>query len=297
MEPIMFICGVIFLAVIFMMSCIITVKPKSGVLIHQFGGAVIREISNPGVYVKLPYPINTVGKRVSLSTESVTEKVKVKTRDEVFMTVEVNILCSPKKNALEKALYNLENPVETIKQITSEKVKSICVDMDVVDIYSKKEDISSPTQVELTEFMQKHGWIITRVIVQDPIQSKEVEEASNRVYAARRALEASEVEKKVIYNESVGAAEADAASLKFRTEASIKSRKLIADDFIEMTTRMASEGMSEDKIQKAIGMIEMIERKDMLTTVAKHGSLVVADMAGSDVSSLINAGLSDRMSK
>lgn len=283
-----------FILFVFLTSCIIIVKPKTGVLVHQFGGAVIREISSPGIYFKLPAPIHTTGRKIPLSLDSVTEKVKVKTSDEVFMTLEVNILCVPRKNALEKAMYNLDNPAETIKQLTSEKVKSICVEMNVKDIYSKKDDISEPTKQELSDFMLKNGWNVVRVVVQDPVQSKEVEEASNRVYAAKRALEASEVEKKVIFNESVGAAEADAESLTHRTRASIESRRLVAESYVEIVQELKNKGIEEKDIPTAINMIEMIERKDMLTTVAKHGSLVVADVASPNSSDFVNAGLIHR---
>lgn len=283
-----FLCMVVF----FMFtSCAVIVKPKKGKLVHQFGGRVVRELSSPGLYFKFPAPIQTTSKTIDLSLQSVTVKVKVKTKDEVFMTLETNIMCTPKRSSLERALFNLNDPFETISQVASEKIKSICVEMTVKEIYASKDAIAEPTKEELSQFLSKNGWIIQRVIVQDPIQSKEIEESSNRVYAARRALEASEVEKKVIFNESVGAAEADAESLSHRTKASIDSRKLVAESYVEIIKILNDNQIPKEHHDMAIKMIEMVERKDMLTSVAKHGSLVVADVNSSDSSNLVNAGL------
>lgn len=57
--------------VLILLSCIIILKPKEGVLISFFGGKIIREITTNGIYFKLPFPINICSSKVDLSVRPI----------------------------------------------------------------------------------------------------------------------------------------------------------------------------------------------------------------------------------
>ncbi|AKO77656.1 hypothetical protein EN12_21260 [Vibrio cholerae] len=205
-------------------SMIVIVKPKQGVLINFFGGRIVREISEPGIYFKLPAPIHGVADKVSFDIFQITEDCSVKTADEVVLGMTVNASVRVMKNKMQEACYDLDNPQSLIKSDLRQMTCAECDSLETKEIYSSKGKMTENLIDKLNKNYNQYGYEITDVKIDDPKLPTEVRDASNRVVAAKRTLEAAIIEKEAKFELKMADARADAGALEERTKAAVKSR-------------------------------------------------------------------------
>lgn len=258
------------------------VGPREARMVQRFGGEVIDECQDAGFYFKMPFPISTVTRTYSLSQETVTEKVRIKTKDGVFLDLKVSAFYVINGDKIQKAAFNLSDPESQMKQIMAESVKIHAPKKDVQELYNDKDEISKEVKKSMHEFFDKHGFRIAKVVIEDPIQDKAIEEASNRVYAAKQDNAAALIEKQAIYNRKVGAAEADAKSLILRTEAAGGARVEYAKRLSEAYNafKAGSPDVSVELLQQSIEGIDL--RDAIVTASGKEGNVILVAMGARD---------------
>ncbi|WP_176440639.1 SPFH domain-containing protein [Vibrio sp. V17_P4S1T151] len=268
--------GAIAVAVfVLLASMIVIVKPKQGVLINFFGGRIVREISEPGIYFKLPAPIHGVANNVSFDIFQITEDCTVKTADEVILGMSVNASVRVMKNKMQEACYDLDDPESLIKSDLRQMTCSECDSLETKEIYSSKGDMTKKLIDKLNKNYNQYGYEITDVKIDDPKLPTEVRDASNRVVSAKRTLEAAKIEKDAKYELKMADARADAGALEERTRAAVKSRESYAQVCVENLNKFKNSTTDASEINMLMMSMEAMDTRDSVTTAARYGNLVL----------------------
>lgn len=268
--------GAIGVAVLALLSTmIVIVKPKQGVLINFFGGRIVREISEPGIYFKLPAPIHGVADNVSFDIFQIKEDCSVKTADEVVLGMTVNASVRVMKNKMQEACYDLDDPESLIKSDLRQMTCSECDSLETKEIYSSKGAMTKNLIDKLNKNYNQYGYEITDVKIDDPKLPPEVRDASNRVVAAKRTLEAAKIEKDAKFELKMADARADAGALEERTKAAVKSRESYAQVCVDNLKKFKESTTDASEINMLMMSMEAMDARDSVTTAARYGNLVL----------------------
>lgn len=253
------------------------VTPKTGRLIQRFGGDVTAEATEPGLHFKLPFPISIVSKGYELSQQTVKETIRIKTSDEVFLDLKITAFYERDADNLEKSVFNLSNYRDQMKQIMAQAAKERAPSMTVSELYTDKLSIQDEAIKMMADFFKPHGFKIIKIVVEDPVLDTAVEEASNKVYSAKRDLEAAKIEKQSILERELGEAEAASESLKLRTAAAGLSRKLYAKELAEaINTFTSTSGHQAEMLMQSLEGIDL--RDAIVTSSNKKGNMTIVAM-------------------
>lgn len=263
------------IAFVWLTSCIYVVTPRSGRIIQFFGGKISHVQTTSGIYLKLPTPFHTVTKSYSLSQESFDTTVRIKSSDEVFLDLKLACFYQVNQHKLQEAVFDLEDPLRLMMEIISQPAKEICPTMTVQEIYTEKDKIQEKVLTEMTAYFSKHGFDILRIVVGDPQLDQATQDASNKVYAASRDLEAAKKERLALYEREMGAATAAAESLKTRMLAAGEARVIYAGQFANALNNFIQE-CPKGTLELLQQSFEGLDKRDMIITASgKEGNLTI----------------------
>lgn len=267
------------------------VSPKKGRLVQRFGGAVVSEETSAGFYFKAPFPFNTVSSSFEMSQQICTEQIRIKSSDEVFLSLKITAFYQRSVSNLEASVFNLDDPEAQMKQIIAESAKEVAPAMAVKDLYADKYTLQIAILKATQDFFKAHGFNIKKIVVEDPVLDKNTEEASNRVYAATRDLEAAKIEKAATYQREVGSAEAAAESLKLRTKAAGQARGEYAREYAAaiQTFRTDAPGVPLEFLQQSLEGIDL--RDAIISSADKKGNMTIVAMGSQQHAELSNLPL------
>lgn len=288
------------LLVWFLATGIIVVKQKTAVVIELFGK--FYTIKEAGLRLKFPSPIALVAGRINLKIQEINDKVGVKTRDNAFLTFPVAVQFKVAPDKVKEAFYELENPVEQITSYVLNLVRSKAASMTMDEVYTNKDDINEEVELTLKDQMNKFGYEIVRILVDEPQPSKEVADSFNRVVAAQREQEAAKAEAAALRIKLVGEAEANAESLKLQAQAYVHQRNTLAEGISDAMQQLRDglQGVSDKEILQYFADIDY---RDAIRDASKNpGTLIItppnhpnANDLSSQIALLgaINKGLKD----
>jgi regulator of protease activity HflC (stomatin/prohibitin superfamily) len=273
------------------------VSPKKGRLIQRFGGAVVSEETSAGFYFKAPFPFNTVSSSFEMSQQICTEQIRIKSSDEVFLSLKITAFYQRSVSNLEASVFNLDDHESQMRQIIAESAKEVAPEMSVKDLYADKDKLQIAILKSTQDFFKAHGFNIKKIVVEDPVLDKKTEEASNRVYAATRDLEAAKIEKAATYQREVGSAEAAAQSLKLRTKAAGQARGEYAKEYAAaiQTFRTEAPGVPIEFLQQSLEGIDL--RDAIISSADKKGNMTIVAMGSQQHAELTNLPLVTAIAK
>lgn len=272
--------GGVFLLVItvsLLKSCFFIVRPKEGCFVTFFGGSIQRVITEQGLYLKLPWPIQQRTQTYDLSMLKFCNSTRVKSSNGVFFDLEVAAFIRRNPDALEASVFNVDNINGLIAALISESVKTSVTAMSVSDVYSDRDSLQNSIRTALEEIV-KNGWIIDRIVVDDPELDKATQDASNRVYIAEREKEAAVSESATIFEHATGEARANAESLRLRTEAIGTSKTLTATSTAEAINAFSDtlDPEVDIPVELFVAHLEKINWSDALIQASSNeGSVIV----------------------
>ncbi len=242
------------------------VKQKTATVVEFFGKFSF--IAKAGLNFKLPLPLMKISEPISLQLHQMKEEVSVKTKDNAFVTFPISVQYQVIESRIREAYYELASPVQQISSYVLNVVRSETALLSMDELYTKKEEIATAVKLELRAKMSRFGFEIVTVLVDEPMPSKEVRIAFNRVIAAERERESAVNEAEAIRILKVGEARAQAESLELIASAYVKQRQIYAQGAKEAMEELAA-ALPTLSAQEVLQYLADMDHRDMLREASK----------------------------
>jgi len=149
---------------------------------------------------------------VSLRLQQLLVKCDTKTKDNVFVSIDVAVQYQAMENKVYDAFYKLTEPHQQIKAYVFDVVRACVPKITLDEVFETKEEIALAVKQELEKDMEEYGYDIKQTLITDIIPDVNVKKAMNEINAAERRRVAAQDKAEAEKIRIVKAAEADAES-------------------------------------------------------------------------------------
>ena len=245
------------------------VRQQSVAIVERFGR--YQKIATSGIHMRLPFGIDKIAARIQLRLLQSEIVVETKTKDNVFVMMNVATQYRVNEQNVTDAYYKLMRPEAQIKSYIEDALRSSVPKLTLDELFEKKDEIALEVQHQVAEEMTTYGYIIVKTLITKVEPDAEVKQSMNEINAAQRkrvaAQELAEADKIKI----VTAAEAEAEKDRLHGVGIAQQRKAIVDGLAESIAELkeANVGMSEEQIMSILLTNQYL---DTLNTFADKGN-------------------------
>lgn len=259
-----------------MCCCFGTINTSDVGIIESFGK--YSRTSEAGCFCFLP-PIEYLAGKISLRLQQLNCNLESKTKDNVFVNVNVAVQYQVVKTLVYKAFYTLENHQQSMRAYIFDTVRSELTKLTLDHAFASKEEISLSIKQHLSDEMKKYGYEIITALVTDMVPDMSVRNAMNEINAAKRQKEAAyqraEGEKII----KVKAAEANSDSMYLAGVGVANQRKAIMGG-LKDSIKDFSEGVNDANIQEVMDLLVLNQYFDTLTDMATNPNIKIVFTEG-----------------
>ncbi|MGT2906947.1 SPFH domain-containing protein [Streptococcus dentiloxodontae] len=252
-----------------LLSTLYVVRQQSVAIIERFGR--YQKTSTSGIHVRLPFGIDKIAARIQLRLLQSEIVVETKTKDNVFVTLNVATQYRVNEQNVIDAYYKLMKPEAQIKSYIEDALRSSVPKLTLDELFEKKDEIALEVQHQVAEEMSTYGYIIVKTLITRVEPDAEVKQSMNEINAAQRkrvaAQELAEADKIKI----VTAAEAEAEKDRLHGVGIAQQRKAIVDGLAE-SLRELKEANSELHEDQIMSILLTNQYMDSLNKFAESGS-------------------------
>ena len=252
-----------------LISMLYVVRQQSVAIVERFGR--YQKIATSGIHMRLPFGIDKIAARIQLRLLQSEIVVETKTKDNVFVMMNVATQYRVNERNVTDAYYKLMRPEAQIKSYIEDALRSSVPKLTLDELFEKKDEIALEVQHQVAEEMTTYGYIIVKTLITKVEPDAEVKQSMNEINAAQRkrvaAQELAEADKIKI----VTAAEAEAEKDRLHGVGIAQQRKAIVDGLAESIAELkeANVGMSEEQIMSILLTNQYL---DTLNTFAAKGN-------------------------
>lgn len=252
-----------------LISMLYVVRQQSVAIVERFGR--YQKIATSGIHMRLPFGIDKIAARIQLRLLQSEIVVETKTKDNVFVLMNVATQYRVNEQNVTDAYYKLMRPEAQIKSYIEDALRSSVPKLTLDELFEKKDEIALEVQHQVAEEMTTYGYIIVKTLITKVEPDAEVKQSMNEINAAQRkrvaAQELAEADKIKI----VTAAEAEAEKDRLHGVGIAQQRKAIVDGLAESIAELkeANVGMSEEQIMSILLTNQYL---DTLNTFAAKGN-------------------------
>ena len=252
-----------------LISMLYVVRQQSVAIVERFGR--YQKIATSGIHMCLPFGIDKIAARIQLRLLQSEIVVETKTKDNVFVMMNVATQYRVNEQNVTDAYYKLMRPEAQIKSYIEDALRSSVPKLTLDELFEKKDEIALEVQHQVAEEMTTYGYIIVKTLITKVEPDAEVKQSMNEINAAQRkrvaAQELAEADKIKI----VTAAEAEAEKDRLHGVGIAQQRKAIVDGLAESIAELkeANVGMSEEQIMSILLTNQYL---DTLNTFAAKGN-------------------------
>lgn len=270
MQVVVFFLLIPFLIILgILLSMLYVVRQQSVAIVERFGR--YQKIATSGIHMRLPFGIDKIAARIQLRLLQSEIVVETKTKDNVFVMMNVATQYRVNEQNVTDAYYKLMRPEAQIKSYIEDALRSSVPKLTLDELFEKKDEIALEVQHQVAEEMTTYGYIIVKTLITKVEPDAEVKQSMNEINAAQRkrvaAQELAEADKIKI----VTAAEAEAEKDRLHGVGIAQQRKAIVDGLAESIAELkeANVGMSEEQIMSILLTNQYL---DTLNTFAAKGN-------------------------
>jgi len=183
---------------------------------------------------------------VSLRVESLNVRCETKTKDNVFVEIQVSVQFQIKPDRIVDAYYKLSDPVTQIKAYVYDVIRSEVPTKDLDDLFLVKEELANAIRRELQDSMDKYGFQIIATPVTDIDPDQMVKRAMNEINTNQRLKQAAADKGEAAKILSIKNAEALAEKIRIEAAADADAKAA------------AGEGLSRQRLAIIRGLQESI---------------------------------------
>jgi len=274
----------VFVAVLFFMASLFTVKQETAAIIERLGK--FHSVRHAGLHLKIPF-IDNITKRLTLKIQQLDVLIDTKTLDNVFIKMRVSVQYQVIRNQVSDAYYKLEDPHNQITSYVFDVVRAEVPKLKLDDVFVKKDDIAIAVKAEIQEAMQSYGYDIIKALVTDIDPDEQVKQAMNRINAAEREKTAAEYESEAERIRIVAVAKAEAESKKLQGQGIADQRREIAKGLEESVKMLNSVNINA---QEASALIVVTQHYDTLHSIGANNrsNLVLLPNSPMAANSMLN---------
>lgn len=270
-----FIVFVIFVLVIILSviaSTLYVVRQQSVAIIERFGKYQLT--AGSGIHVRMPFGIDKIAVRVQLRLLQSEIVVETKTKDNVFVTLNVATQYRVNEQNVTDAYYKLMKPEAQIKSYIEDALRSSVPKLTLDELFEKKDEIALEVQHQVAEEMSTYGYIIVKTLITKVEPDAEVKQSMNEINAAQRKRVAAQELANADKIKIVTAAEAEAEKDRLHGVGIAQQRKAIVDGLAESIQELkdANVGMTEEQIMSILLTNQYL---DTLNTFAVKGNQTI----------------------
>lgn len=266
--PIIFIIIIIFIIA----STLYVVRQQSVAIIERFGR--YQKTAGSGIHVRLPFGIDKIAARVQLRLLQSEIVVETKTKDNVFVTLNIATQYRVNEENVTDAYYKLMKPEAQIKSYIEDALRSSVPKLTLDELFEKKDEIALEVQHQVAEEMSTYGYIIVKTLITKVEPDAEVKQSMNEINAAQRKRVAAQELANADKIKIVTAAEAEAEKDRLHGVGIAQQRKAIVDGLAESIQELkdANVGMTEEQIMSILLTNQYL---DTLNTFATRGNQTI----------------------
>jgi len=261
------------IALIVAKSAIVIVPEKQSVSVLRLGQ--YNRTLKAGLRFKLPWPIESTDVVLSHQVNQLEAEIKAMTQDKAFVSIPVKVQHRVLAGREYQAAYELDDPEAQIKVYIENVIRTQATTMDLNAIFGNKDAFENAVEAELKEKFGGFGYEIVNVLVDQPQPSGEMAQAFERVLRSKREQEAATNEAAAIKIKRVGEAEAEAESLRIKSEMFVKVRKIIAEGNSEAMQEFLKHSDGSIAAKDVLAFFAGIDERDALRDASSKGAKVV----------------------
>jgi len=189
------------------LCCLVCVKTQEVGIVEDLGQ--FKRLIDPGLHCVL-YPIQQVAGTLSLRIQQLDVTCETKTKDNVFVRVEVAVQYRVITESAYDAFYRLSDPRGQIQSYVFDVIRSTVPRMELDEAFASKKEIADAALSQLETVMKDYGYEILNTLVTDLSPDARVKASMNEINASKRLKEAASHKAEADKVQQVKAAEADA---------------------------------------------------------------------------------------
>jgi regulator of protease activity HflC (stomatin/prohibitin superfamily) len=274
---IVLIAALVFLVITFFATVKI-VQEKSAKVVQRLGS--FSRILHPGIHFCVPF-VETVRGTVNLKVQQLDVHIETKTKDNVFVKMQVSVHVKVIKEKVREAFYELDDPYSQISSYIFDVVRAEVPKLELDDVFARKEDIANAVRVELSEHMFKYGYKIIQTLITDIDPDALVKESMNKINSAKRNKEALLEDAEGRKMAKIKDAEAEKESKRLQGEGVADQRLAIIKGFADSVEDFSNtlENVSPIEIMQ---FVLLTQHYDTIRDIGeKNSSLIVPYSPGS----------------
>lgn len=250
-------------------STLYVVRQQTVAIIERFGK--YQTTSTSGIHIRLPFGIDKIAARIQLRLLQSEIVVETKTKDNVFVTLNVATQYRVNEQNVTDAYYKLMRPEAQIKSYIEDALRSSVPKLTLDELFEKKDEIALEVQHQVAEEMSTYGYIIVKTLITKVEPDAEVKQSMNEINAAQRKRVAAQELANAGKIKIVTAAEAEAEKDRLHGVGIAQQRKAIVDGLAESIQELkdANVGMTEEQIMSILLTNQYL---DTLNTFAAKGN-------------------------
>lgn len=233
-------------------TMIYTVRQQSVAVIERLGK--FHTLAKAGLHVKAPFGIDRRVATLALRMLQSEMEVETKTKDNVFVTMNVAVQYQVNDGNIKDAYYKLMKPVNQIQAYIEDALRSAVPKLTLDEVFEKKDEIAIEVQHQVAEEMTTYGYTIVKALITRVEPDAEVKQSMNEINAAQRKQDASQMLANANKIQVVTAAEAEAEKDRLHGVGIAQQRKAIVNGLAQQITEIKNTGveLAEEEIMSIL---------------------------------------------
>lgn len=250
-------------------STLYVVRQQSVAIVERFGR--YQKTATSGIHIRLPFGIDKIAARVQLRLLQSEIIVETKTKDNVFVTLNVATQYRVNEQNVTDAYYKLMKPESQIKSYIEDALRSSVPKLTLDELFEKKDEIALEVQHQVAEEMSTYGYIIVKTLITKVEPYAEVKQSMNEINAAQRKRVAAQELANADKIKIVTAAEAEAEKDRLHGVGIAQQRKAIVDGLAESIQELKEANISLNE-EQIMSILLTNQYLDTLNTFAAKGN-------------------------
>ncbi|HEN0721911.1 TPA: SPFH domain-containing protein [Streptococcus agalactiae] len=263
---------ILVLVIVLLITSLYVVKQQTVAIIERFGK--YQKTATSGIHIRVPLGIDKIAARVQLRLLQSEIIVETKTKDNVFVTLNIATQYRVNENNVTDAYYKLIKPEAQIKSYIEDALRSSVPKLTLDELFEKKDEIALEVQHQVAEEMSTYGYIIVKTLITKVEPDAEVKQSMNEINAAQRKRVAAQELANADKIKIVTAAEAEAEKDRLHGVGIAQQRKAIVDGLADSIQELkdANVTLTEEQI---LSILLTNQYLDTLNTFAINGNQTI----------------------
>ncbi|ORC80163.1 hypersensitive-induced response protein 1-like [Trypanosoma theileri] len=255
-----------------------TTVDQSGVAVLETCGK-FSGTAGPGCHCILPWTYKAASISLRLYEHRIT--IHSKTKDNVFVRLQLTVQVQAIPDSVEAAFYSVENPLQIITSYVENSVEAKIPLYNLDALFIERGTISQQLKNETDSVMQSYGWDIVSALITEIDPGQSITESINSIQKYQRLRVAVVDEAETDKMRRVRAAEALCESRRLAGEGLAEQRKAIVAGLRKSVELMQQnvQGLNHDDV---LNLLLMNQYYDTLKSLAEgsRSNLLFIDGAG-----------------